>query len=462
MDKPHPLRVATGRFGLGLRGDETVPPGDLRGHIEAQLDLPLPAAGEGLAGTTEQLRRMQERRPIIAARNREKARAAGGEMMAAAPAAMTPEAPDTVPRPVARGDELLAWLGGTVHTPAALPERLAMFWGNHFTVSAVKAKVNLTGGPYLREAIRPNVTGSFHDMLVAAVTHPAMLFYLDNDSSVGPDSRIGQRKKQGLNENLAREVLELHTLGVGGGYTQADVTTFAMVLTGWYVDLDLRSDRCGMTAFDERRHQPGPKKLLGKTYPDSGPDQLMAVLSDLAVHPSTAKHVATRLARSFVAEQPPPRLVEALAASFRNSGGDLKMLARTLVRSEDAWSAPAVKLRSPTEFLLATARLLGEVPKPPPPGVALVAMGQPFITAPSPQGWSDGDDAWATSDGIKTRLDWSQEIAARHAGKLDIAGLVNERLKPMLTDEARTAVLRAETREQALTLLLMSPDFQRR
>ncbi|MBE9606590.1 DUF1800 family protein [Acetobacteraceae bacterium H6797] len=456
MDKPQPLAVVSGRFGLGPRAGSSVRESDPRSAVEAQLAQALPTM-VGLPTAADQVATMQRRRRAAAEINREKVAQSRGEQMPDRRERRTP-----IPRTVQRDEELAAWLANVVDSPSPLQERLALHWGNHFTVSAVKGKVGVTVGPFQREVIRPHVLGRFHEMLVSAVTHPSMLFYLDNDVSVGPDSMVGKRKQSGLNENLAREVLELHTLGADGGYTQQDVTSFAAVLTGWLVDLNVNSPTCGQTIFDPHRHQPGPKKVLGKTYPEDGRDQLMAVLADLAAHPATAKHVTRRFARSFVTDELPPAMATALERRFLETRGDLGDLARTLVRRDEAWSLPLTKMRPPIEFMAVASRLIGKPPSPPSPDLALVAMGQPFLAPPSPKGWPEEDDGWVTSDGVKTRLDWSQNLANSHAEGVDIKALVNGPLRPMLSDETRSTALRGESREQALTLLLMSPDLQRR
>ncbi|GLK57695.1 uncharacterized protein (DUF1800 family) [Methylopila capsulata] len=506
MEPTHPSLLAVGRFGLGASKDG--PPSDPRAYVDRQLDVSLPSYQGELRDTPGQLRTMVERRQYQrekinekVAANREakrkgEASAGGGDMadgeMAAAANEMAPGggmagdddmAMDDgmarrkkrdkrrgefdidmtgVAKANNRAEDFHAWLESVRDSPCPYQERLALYWGNHFTVAAVKGKVAITVGPFQREVVRPNVVGSFHDMLVASTTHPSMIFYLDNERSIGPKSKVGQRGKRGINENLAREVLELHTLGADGGYTQADVTSFANVLSGWTVDLNPESDACGTTVFKEAWHEPGAKTVLGKRYADDGEGQLRAILKDLAEHPSTARHVSRRFARAFVADEASPALLAALERSFEDTGGDLKALARTLARHDEAWTAQPAKLRPPIEFVASVARLLGATPRPPVPYVALVAMGQPYLTAPSPKGWSDDDDAWATSDGIKTRLDWAQDLSARHADRLNMKQLVDTQLAGLLSDETRTAVLRGESQEQALTLLLLSPDFQRR
>lgn len=456
METPNPLAVQWGRFGLGPTTGASA--GDARAAVEAQLSRRLPTA-DTLPTAAQQIVTMQEKRLYAAERNKEKVAESRG-MTASDTSPRPPAGP--APRGVQRDQELASWLSGVIGGSPPLQERLALHWGNFFTVSAVKGKVGVTVGPFQREAIRPHLSGRFHDMLVASTTHAAMLFYLDNDVSVGPDSMVGQRKKSGLNENLARELLELHTLGVDGGYSQQDVTNLAAVLTGWIVNLNINSPSCGETMFDPRRHQPGAQRILGKTYADTGRDQLMAVLTDLARHPATARHVARRLARSFVGDKASPALIATLERNFHETDGDLPTLARVLVRQDECWTTPLAKMRPPLEFMALTSLLIGRVPEPPPPDLALVAMGQPFLAPPSPKGWAEEDGAWVTSDGMKTRLDWTQNVANRHAEELDVKALINGPLKPLLSDETRSAVMGGESREQALTLLLMSPDLQRR
>ena len=238
-----------------------------------------------------------------------------------------------------------------VATRRPFAERLQWFWTNHFTVSLLKGSTRGLVGAFERDAIRPHIAGRFETLLVASTTHPAMLRYLDNWLSAGPHSRVvalearrAARNDQGprvsgLNENLAREVLELHTLGAegarAGAYTQADVTAFAAVLTGWRVGREPVPDA---PLFDPNWHEPGSKVVLGKSYGE-GPDALRSVLHDLARHPATARFVSTKLARHFVADEPPPALVERLTAVYLRSDGELGEVYRELIRHDAAWSA---------------------------------------------------------------------------------------------------------------------------
>src|SRR5262249_1887157 len=195
--------------------------------------------------------------------------------------------------------------------------RLVWFWSNHFCVSA--DKILSMAGAYEREAIRPHVLGRFADMLTAVESHPAMLVYLDNGVSMGANSVAGINRDKSLNENLAREILELHTLGARTGYSQGDVTRFANVLTGWTWIAFGVPNRGGEFVFVKRLHEPGEQTVIGKSYPDTGVDQGRAVLADLARHPATARHIARKLARHFVADEPPPSLVDKLTKSFIDS-----------------------------------------------------------------------------------------------------------------------------------------------
>ena len=260
--------------------------------------------------------------------------------------------------------EALARLQRAVIADCGITERLVAFWSNHFCISANKGELaRIWAGSFEREAIRPHVLGRFSDMLKAVEQHPAMLFFLDNQQSLGPDSRAGQNRKRGLNENLAREIMELHTLGVGSGYSQEDVTSLARIITGWtFAGRQGQLGTPGGFIFNANAHQPGPQQLLGKIYEDDGVAQGEAALADIARHPATAKFIAGKFARHFVADEPSPALVARLQDVFTKSDGDLKAMTLALVDSDEAWQAPLTKLRSPYEFLVATGRLLARNP----------------------------------------------------------------------------------------------------
>jgi uncharacterized protein (DUF1800 family) len=344
-------------------------------------------------------------------------------------------------------------------------ERLVMFWSNHFCIGATKSNIGrIMAGAYEREAIRPHVFGRFEDMLIAAESHPAMLDFLDNRQSVGPNSPAGRRQRKGLNENLAREIMELHTLGVSGGYSQGDVTNLARIITGWtVVGREAALGFPGSFAFNAGLHEPGTAPLLGRSYDQPGRAQGVAALTDLARHPATARFIATKLVRHFVADDPPPKLVALLETIFRNSGGDLPSIYRALVGSDEAWKAPATKVRSPQEFLLASCRALGRHPDFGQINGPLGTMGQPFWQPGGPNGYADTNAAWASAEGIKTRIDVAAGWGRQTANAVpDPRRFAEETLGPLLSPETRQAVSRAESKPQAIALLLMSPEFQRR
>jgi uncharacterized protein (DUF1800 family) len=361
--------------------------------------------------------------------------------------------------------EALARLQRAVIADCGFAERLVAFWSNHFCISANKGGLaRMWAGSFEREAIRPHVLGHFGDMLKAVEQHPAMLFFLDNQQSLGPESRAGQNRKRGLNENLAREIMELHTLGVGGGYSQDDVTSLARIITGWtFAGRQGQLGAPGSFVFNANAHQPGAQRLLGKTYENNGVAQGEAALADIARHPSTAKFIATKFARHFVADDPPPALVARLQGTFRNTDGDLKALTFALLDSDEAWQAPLTKLRSPYEFLVATGRLLGRIPEDPGRYLgSLNLLGQPLWSPPGPNGFPDTNAAWAAPEGMKLRLDVSAQVASRLADNIDPRNLLELVAADAASPETRRTVEHAESRQQALALLLMSPEFQRR
>ena len=359
-------------------------------------------------------------------------------------------------------EEAKARIGAALGAELGLVERLVWFWSNHFCVSADKGGVRPLCGAYEREAIRANVLGRFADMLLAVESHPAMLVYLDNARSIGPDSLAGRNRGKGLNENLAREILELHTLGVRSGYSQEDVTSFAKVITGWTLAPPKQDpERGGEFVFNPRMHQPGPQHVMGKRYADAGVEQGRAVLLDLARHPATARHLAQKLARAFVADVPPAALVESLAKRFEDTDGDLKEVAKTLVSSPEAWAAPREKLKTPGEWIVAALRATGASPPDIRPVLqAHNLLGAPLWRPPAPKGFPDDSAVWM--DGIAERLDIANQLARRMAPLVDPEGAVDLALGPLATAETRQAVARAESRPQALALLLMAPEFQMR
>jgi len=359
-------------------------------------------------------------------------------------------------------------------TAAPFPERLVHFWANHFAVSADKLQTLGLAGAFEFEAIRPNIGGSFADLLLAAVRHPAMLLYLDQAQSIGPNSALGERaqrlpvkRKVGLNENLAREILELHTLGVGGGYTQADVTELARAMTGWslggFVRRPLGEEApAGAFVWQAAWHEPGARTLLGRRYGEAGEDQARRMLNDLALHPATARHISTKLARHFVADVPPPALVARLETAFLKSGGDLPTLSRTLVEAPESWEQPLAKFKSPWDWLISALRATG-VTRLPGQGVVqgLGELGQPLWRPGSPAGFPDTQDGWAAPDALLRRVEAADRIAAS-AGQQDARSLAPQILPAVLSGQTSEGLARADGPRQALALLLSAPEFMRR
>ena len=370
------------------------------------------------------------------------------------PQANAPPA-ETVPQQIFFA-EAKAHYDAAIGAEIGFAERLVWFWSNHFCVNADNT---VMAGGYEREAIRPHVLGRFVEMLQAAEGHPAMLIYLTNTQSMGPNSVAGINRSRGLNENLAREILELHTLGVRTGYTQEDVTSFAKVITGWTIlPTDSNPEHGGEFIFHPRLHEPGAQTVIGKAYRDTGVEQGRAVLADLARHPATATHIATKLARHFVADDPPPALVARLAQRFTETEGDLWEVSKALVTAPESWSEERVKIKRPSEWqvaLLRAARFPGDA------RVMVQGMnrlGEPLWRPAAPRGFPDDNAAWL--DGLAHRLDIANNFAQRNAERLDAAAMLDAALGPLASEETRRAVARAESKPQALTLVLMAPEFQ--
>ncbi len=339
-------------------------------------------------------------------------------------------------------------------------ERLVQFWANHFTVSARAGNgVLALAAAYVQEAIRPHVTGRFADMLSAVMHHPGMLYYLNNVESVGPSSPSGRSTGKGLNENLARECLELHTLGVDSGYSQHDVTSFAKVLTGWSVE---RFKEPRGFVFRPEDHEPGPKLVMGETFAE-GYEGGVAALAWLAHHPATYRRLATQLVQHFVADVPSPDDVAKVAAALSDSGGDLKAATQAVIGLPDAWR-PLAKLRAPIDYVVAAYRALDFVPTTSAEESdafwATNALGQPLETALLPNGWSDTAAAWTEGESLLRRADWAYDMAGR-TGAPDAEALIGL-YGPLLAQTTLSTVRGAGSRREALALLLASPEFMKR
>ncbi|HTP92033.1 MAG TPA: DUF1800 family protein [Xanthobacteraceae bacterium] len=471
--------LALHRFGFGpVRNQIAEIAGDPRGAILADLDRPdagrvaaanLPSSGEA-ARMLFEYRAERAANEKLAQRAEKEAKAKAAAMGlsdttdAPAPAGQKsapnqPSKPPELPVQLIQNEAKVRF-DAAIGADVGFVERLVWFWSNHFCISA--DKILSMSGPYEREAIRPHVLGRFADMLLAAESHPAMLFYLDNVESMGADSIAGINRDRGLNENLARETLELHTLGVRSGYTQADVTNFANVLTGWTWIAPREPNHGGEFVFIKRLHEPGEQIVLGKHYPDTGVAQGRAVLADLARHPATARHIAQKLARHFVADEPPPALVAKLEKTFNDTDGNLKEIAKVLVTADESWSAPRGKLKAPSEWVIGTLRLTGAQWVIPIGRVmaAQASLGEALWRPPAPNGYSDMEAAWI--DGIPRRLDIANELAGRLAAGTDPLALLESGLGPLALAETRDTIARAESRPQALAMLLMAPEYLRR
>lgn len=444
------LNMAARRFGFGMSAAEADSPLSGRDWVARQLTAPTPGASGNEAAD-------------ILARFLAATRTGGG-------AAGIADAVRAVLVPAYAG-QALARTRRVVSTTLPVRERLTWFWSNHLAVSVDKVPVLGLAGAYEVEAIGPQVTARYADMLLAALRHPAMLLYLDNARSVSPEAgllrrfgaRLAQRGSQpGLNENLAREVLELHTLGVDGGYGQQDVNALARLLTGWSLGGGrgpLAAGTPGRFLFRERLHDPGSKQLLGRRY-GPGLEESERALRDLAVHPATAAHLSAKLARYFLGEAP-PALVQAMRRAWLDSEGDLGVVTATLISHEAAWSGPPGRFRPPEELLACALRLLGVVPaRPAPLLAALDALGQRPWMPGSPAGWPQGPSYWASGDAMLRRIEWATAVARRYGAGTEPLQLAQQALGPALDPDTAQAIRRADSTQQGLALLLAGPAFQ--
>jgi uncharacterized protein (DUF1800 family) len=461
--------IAANRFGLGARpGELALIGGDAREWLRAQLRAPPPVlAAADLSPSAQILAQALELRRENQAQRKQAATAGGAGNGAQDPAQK--RLPQLL-RPI-YASEVTARLQHAVATDRPFLERLTQFWSNHFAVSIDKQFLAGLAGSFEREAIRPHVLGSFTDMLLAVETHPAMQLYLDNYLSVGPNSPAAQRARRqaprvGINENLAREILELHTLGVGGGYTQKDVTTFAEVITGWSIGGEggrFADGEPGRFVFRPELHEPGAKVLLGRHYPDAGFEQGVAVLRDLAAERATAHLIATKLARHFIQDEPPPAAVARVADAYTASGGDLPSVYAALVDARDAWLQPLAKYKTPADYVVSSFRGLAvPVEADHAPLAPFEQLGQRTWSPGAPAGWPDRSADWDGASGLMKRIQWADAVGARLGNRRDAMQLAPQLLGANLTAATRQAVTHAASAAQALTLLLASPEFMRR
>jgi uncharacterized protein (DUF1800 family) len=445
--------IAPIRFGHGLRLGE-IPPADPVAWLESQLATAAPPLG----GATSALA-VQARAETIAGRQARDRAEAMREGMQPGMTEAGADAPGGTPLARLTRPELLLWARQRLTSGAPFRDRLADFWMNHFTVSRRNGPIGALPATLEREAIRPHLTGNFADMLVAVTRHPAMLLYLDNHVSVGPNSqtaRSGRRARAGLNENLAREVLELHTLSPAGGYTQADVTELAKILTGWSV---AATEPPFDFVWRPMSHEPGGKTLLGRRFPE-GPESGEVALRLLGTHPATYRHLAMKLARHFVADEPPASAVRKLEETLRQTEGDLGAVSKALVHLPEAWANPLGKFRTPMDFVLAAGRAVG-LDRPELVIGGLNALGQPLWSAPQPNGWSDMAADWMGPEGLMRRVDWTYTFAGG-LGRVNLAAVTEAALGPLARAETVAATRGAGSVRDALTLLLTSTEFQHR
>jgi uncharacterized protein (DUF1800 family) len=384
---------------------------------------------------------------------------------------------NTADKPSGRGNffrditqkEISVRMQHAITTENDFSERLSYFWSNHFAVSIDKRAATLYAAPMEREAIRPHLNGSFSEMLLAVTQHPAMLLYLDNVRSVGESSKFANAKNKnpkrasGLNENLAREILELHTVGVKSGYTQTDVTEFARALTGWSVPSkqNLESATAAFQ-FNSATHEPGNRRVLGKEYRANGIEQATMILRDLAMHPATANHLAFKLAQHFISDTPSSAMVNRMASAYLKNGSQLEPMYHVMINSDEAWSPQARKFKTPLEFVISACRSTGISLRGHERHVysLLERMGHlPFMSR-SPEGYGDTFADWSGPDALFKRLQAASTIAEWAPRNINVLDIAKVSLGNSPDNETISAIQRAESSHQALSMLFACPAFQ--
>lgn len=470
--------IANNRFGLGSRPADRID--NPKKWLAAQLTEfdPAPAALSGQPARSQIAAEFREYQLDRRDFRQAKKEAAGSDDMAKIdPAKITQVVNILRTRYVAAAD---ARLNAALASTTPFAERLVHFWSNHFAVSVDKLPVLGLAGDFEFSAIRPNIMGRFSDLLLAATTHPAMLLYLDQAQSIGPNSMLAQRvaarrnRELGLNENLAREILELHTLGARTVYSQKDVTEFARALTGFTVGgmakgpiqrMLQQNGEDGESQFLAAIHEPGERQVVGRVYREAGELQAKSILADLAVHPATAKHIATKLAQHFVADVPPASLVTRLEQVFLKSGGNLTSVYKALIDSPEAWSPVPSKFKSPWDWVLSSLRALDvrDLPGKDRQAVGMFAqLGQPIWRPGSPAGFADTTENWAGGAALMRRVEVANRLADRSANRLDARTIAPSILSGQIRPDTQEGIARAESPSQGLALLLLSPEFLRR
>ncbi len=443
------------RFGFGA-GPGGAVQGDPRIWLKAQIEGPDPGLASGVFAElpTGQAALDVQREDAILRKQQLQAKAAGLPQ---------PSSPFKSMSHQLYVDDAVAQLNFAAFTPAPFRERLVWFWANHFSVSILQGNTAALVGPFIREAIRPNVTGHFADLVLAVERHPAMLCYLDNQQSVGPGSPAGLKSHKGLDENLGRECMELHTVGLEAGYSQGDVTNMAKLLTGWSVATTQEGGGDDMTGFKFRQkaHEPGPQTIMGHECPD-GEAGGIAALRFLATYPTAYRRVATQLATHFIGDTPPPGAVEALYQTLSRSEGHLGTAYAQLIELGMA-APPLAKLKTPFDYAVSLLRAAPPqtAPKPEATLNMLAQLGQPVWSAPLPNGWPDTAANWADPDLVLGRVDAAYTYAG-FAGGADPQMIATGALGPMRSQAMIQAMQQAGSPREALALLFSSPEFQRR
>jgi uncharacterized protein (DUF1800 family) len=458
------------RFGTGLAPD-IAPPSSV-GQMLGRLTGPDPMASAYPIETYDQMRaRMIQARDLRKARRQAKAEADKQRLNKQFRRVIRDAR-------MAQADWLIQALARRSHTSDGLRERLTWFWADHFTVRGKGGVLRRASLPHAESFVRPHLTGRFADLLISAATSPVMLNYLDQMYSVGPAAAIQARakangKRRGLNENLAREILELHTLGVGGPYTQKDVRQLAELLTGLSIGKDFEK------TYRENWSEPGAETVLGRSY--GGTKGALAdihqVLADLSVHPATARHLCWKLAVHFVSDTPDPALIDAMSARWQDTGGQLLQVYQAMLEHPSAWAAERVNVKPPLDFVSSTMRALGVRPAPfkgKPNDVEqrikrhfllpFRRMGQPFGEPQGPDGWPEEDPHWITPQGLASRFEWALRTpnALMRRDLPDPRAFVTTALGPQAPASVQFAAAAAENRPEGIALVLVSPAFQRR